>query len=136
MSASLGFRLETFPVHLGLGATVVQEPAFSGMEWYAEYGARHASDGVDGRLVSLHSFDVPWSTWEMHPMGAELVVCVRGTITLHQEYSEREGGVRTVTLEVGEAVINPPGVWHTADVSGPATALFITAGMGTENRPR
>jgi hypothetical protein len=27
-------------------------------------------------------------------------------------------------------------VWHTADVVGTATALFITAGMGTQNRPR
>jgi len=27
-------------------------------------------------------------------------------------------------------------VWHTADPAGQATVLFITAGMGTENRPR
>ena len=26
--------------------------------------------------------------------------------------------------------------WHTADVAGPATALFITAGLGTRHRPR
>jgi hypothetical protein len=41
----------------------------------------------------------------VHPWGDELVLCVE------------------------------PGVWHTADVAGPATALFITAGLGTELRP-
>ena len=44
--------------------------------------------------------------------------------------------MHTATLEPHQAVVNPPGVWHTADVSGPVTALFITAGMGTEIRPR
>jgi hypothetical protein len=34
------------------------------------------------------------------------------------------------------AVINPPGVWHTATVYEPGQALFITAGRGTETRPR
>ena len=43
--------------------------------------------------------------------------------------------VRT-TLKPGEYAINPPGVWHTADVPEHATAFFITAGAGTENRAR
>jgi hypothetical protein len=36
----------------------------------------------------------------------------------------------------GDYAINDPGVWHTADVDGSATVLFITAGLGTEHRPR
>jgi len=66
-------------------------------------------------------------------MGAELVVCTAGSMTLHQEI---DGQVRSVTLRAGEAVINPPGVWHTADVEAPCTCLFVTAGVGTEHRPR
>lgn len=133
MSDSPAFSLFEFPVHLGLGATVVREPRFSGMEWYRGYGERHAADGVEGRLVSMYTFDRPWESWEVHPKGAELVVCVAGTLTLHQEI---DGKVQTVTLRSGDAAINPPGVWHTADVDGSATALFITAGLGTEHRPR
>jgi quercetin dioxygenase-like cupin family protein len=83
--------------------------------------------------VSMHTFDEPWSSWEMHPNGDELVLCVNGQMTLHQEI---EGAVRTVTLRAGEAVINPPGAWHTADVDAPATAVFITAGTGTQVRAR
>jgi quercetin dioxygenase-like cupin family protein len=61
------------------------------------------------------------------------VICTSGVITLIQEIGGKE--VRT-TLKPGEYAINPPGVWHTADVSGTATAVFITAGVGTEARPR
>jgi mannose-6-phosphate isomerase-like protein (cupin superfamily) len=128
------FDLARNPVHLGLGAkATVQEP-FDGMEWYERYGARNAADGVEGRLVSIHTFSESWSTWEMHPRGDELVVCLSGRITLHQELPD--GTKRTCTLEPKQAVINRPGVWHTADVTAPATALFVTAGEGTEIRSR
>jgi hypothetical protein len=38
--------------------------------------------------------------------------------------------------DVFEAVVNPPGTSHTADVERRATALVIAAGVGTERRPR
>lgn len=133
MTTNTGFALAKFPVHLGRGATAEREPAFTDASWYEDYENRHAADGIEGRLVSLHSFDASWGMWEMHPAGAELVVCTTGCITLHQEI---DGAVCSVTLSPGEAVINPPGIWHTADVDGPCTALFITAGAGTETRPR
>jgi len=134
MSDSAAFTLSETPVHLGLGATIVREPRFTGdAAWYQAYGERRAADGVEGRLVSTHTFDRPWASWEMHPKGAELVVCTAGELTLHQEI---DGVVRTVTLRQGEAVVNPPGVWHTSDCTAPCTALFITAGVGTENRAR
>ncbi len=128
------FRLPNNPVHLGLGATALVEPEMTGdMAWYEGYGQRHAADGSEGRLVSMFTFTEPWSMWEMHPKGHEVVLCISGRITVHQEV---DGEVRTETLEPGEAVINDPGVWHTADVDGSATALFITAGEGTRHRPR
>ena len=121
------------PVHLGLGATVLSQPAFTDMSWYAEYGVRHAADGGEGRLVSMYTFDKPWDAWEMHPLGSELVLCTAGRITLVQELDGKH--VRT-TLEPGDYAINAPGVWHTADVEAPATAVFITSGHGTEHRKR
>jgi mannose-6-phosphate isomerase-like protein (cupin superfamily) len=128
------FRVADFPVHLGLGARVLPEAQFTGEPtWYQSYAERHVADGPEGRLVTMHTFSESWDSWEVHPLGEELVLCTEGTITLYQEI---DGAVRVVTIRCGEAVINPPGVWHTADVTGSATALFITAGMGTENRPR
>ena len=128
-------RLDTNPIHLGLCATAVVQPAFSGeMSWYEGYGIRNGGDGREGRLVTVHSFTENWNSWEMHPEGDEVVFCLSGMLTLHQELAG--GMITSVTLGEGEFAINPPGCWHTADIAGVATALFITAGMGTEHRPR
>jgi quercetin dioxygenase-like cupin family protein len=125
----------TYPLHLGLGATAVPQPEFTGaMDWYMAYGARHGGDGAEGRLVSAHRFTQSWDSWEMHPLGDEVVICTEGEITLHQEHAD--GTKESVTIRAGDYAINPPGTWHIADIEGEATALFITAGMGTEHRPR
>jgi len=128
-------KIGTHPIHLGLGATAEVEPEFTGeMSWYEGYGARHGDDGAEGRLVTMHTFTESWDVWEMHPVGSEVVLCTSGRMTLHQEAAD--GTAATVELEAGEYAVNPPGTWHTADVTGEATALFITAGMGTEHRAR
>lgn len=127
--------LTTHPIHLGLGATAEVEPAFTGeMSWYEGYGQRHGDDGREGRLVSMHTFTESWDVWEMHPVGSEVVLCTAGTITLHQEHAD--GTTAVATLAAGQYAVNEPGTWHTADVDGTATAVFITAGEGTEHRPR
>lgn len=131
MSAS---NLGSHPIHLGLGATAVPQPEFDGMEWYDAYGARHDEDGAEGRLVSQFSFSESWDSWEMHPAGAEVVICVAGIIALIQQAPD--GQLTHVTLGPGDYAINPPGVWHTADVNGAASAIFITSGLGTQHRPR
>ncbi len=130
-----GIDISKHPIHLGPAATAEAEPEFTGdMAWYQGYGERHGADGVEARLVSMHSFDEPWDTWEVHPHGSEVVLCVAGSMTLHQEHPD--GSTNTIELNAGEYAVNAPGVWHTADVEGRATALFITAGLGTEHRPR
>jgi quercetin dioxygenase-like cupin family protein len=130
-----GTDIQRHPIHLGRGATAVVEPAFSGdMEWYQGYTNRHAADGAEGRLVSMFTFTEPWGMWEMHPNGSEVVLCTSGALTLHQETAE--GKRRTVSLKPGEYAINEAGIWHTADVVGSATAVFITAGTETQHRPR
>jgi len=126
--------LRTHPVHLGLGATVVPQPEFAGMPWYEAYSARTADDGAEGRLVSLYEFTQSWDSWEMHPAGDELVVCLAGEMTLIQEHPD--GSFHSQALRPFEYAINPAGTWHTADLAMPATALFVTAGTGTRHRPR
>lgn len=122
------------PIHLGLGATAVVEPIFTGeMEWFQGYGERHASDGNEGRLVSMHTFSESWDVWEMHPTGSEVVLCIGGSIELIQEL---DGAEVATTLTAGQYAINDPGVWHTANAASSATAVFVTAGEGTTHRPR
>ena len=70
----------------------------------------------------------------MHPAGDEVVICTHGALVLVQELAD--GRMVETPLAAGEYVINPPGVWHTADVAESATAIFITAGEGTQHRAR
>ncbi len=129
------FDMTDHPVHLGLGATAEVEPQFTdSLDWYSGYLERHRSDGAEARLVSMHVFTKSWDMWEMHPQGSEVVLCTAGSITLHQE--KADGLNTTVTLGPGQYAINKPGTWHTADVEDTANALFITAGLGTQHRPR
>jgi hypothetical protein len=130
--------LAVHPIHLDTNAGAVVEPEFTGgPSWYAAYEVRHQdADGTGGRLVSMFTFTESWDVWEMHPAGHEVVLCTGGVMTLHQEHAD--GATATVTLAAGEYAINPPGTWHTADVDvgGEATGVFITAGAGTQHRPR
>jgi len=127
-------NLQKHPIHLGLGATSVVQPEFTGeMDWYGGYGERHHEDGAEGRLVSMHTFTESWDVWEMHPVGSEVVLCVSGTIELVQEI---DGAEVTTSLTNGEYAINAPGTWHTANATEQVTCVFITAGAGTEHRPR
>jgi mannose-6-phosphate isomerase-like protein (cupin superfamily) len=128
------FDLHTTHAHLGLGARVEPLPDFQWTPEYLDaYVERTASDGNEGRLVVLLEQPASWDSWERHPAGDELVVLLSGRVDLIQEI---DGEHRVVELTPGMAVINPPGVWHTADVHEPGEALFITAGRGTKARPR
>jgi mannose-6-phosphate isomerase-like protein (cupin superfamily) len=104
------------------------------MSWYEEYGRRHGDDGAEGRLVALYRFEEPWTSWEMHPAGDEVVCCIQGHMTLHQELPD--GTKQSVQLGPGEYAVNSPGTWHTADTDEPVVGLFITVGKDTTHRPR
>ena len=122
------------PFNLGSGSTVTAQAPWDGtMQWYERYGIANAADGTEGRLVSMHTFAESWDSWEMHPVGHEMVICTAGEIMLVQEL---DGNHEVTTLTAGQAAVNEPGVWHTADVTAEATVLFITAGAGTEHRAR
>jgi uncharacterized cupin superfamily protein len=128
------FDLASTHIHLGLGSRAVPLPDFEWSEEYlTAYGARFAGDGDEGRLVTMGQIAESWTSWERHPAGEEVVVQLSGLVDLIQR---TEDGERRITLHPGQAAINPPGVWHTADVIEPGDALFITPGRGTEHEPR
>ena len=83
--------------------------------------------------MSAFTFSEPWSTWERHPAGEEVVMLLSGAATLVLEESGQE---RTVPLdEPGAYVLVPRNTWHTARTTLPTTLLFLTPGAGTEHRP-
>jgi mannose-6-phosphate isomerase-like protein (cupin superfamily) len=122
------------PVHLGRGGTA--RPV-EGFDWSASsllaYAQSTEADGPDGRLVIMSHMSGAWSTWECHPMGAEVVIACTGT---HRFVQEVDGAERVVEIGPGQALINPPGVWHTADSGDGGWIVTVTAGLGTQHRPR
>lgn len=127
------FDLSRTFIHLGLGTRAVPMPDF---EWSAEcldaYAASTAADGDEGRLVCIVEQGATWDTWERHPAGEEVVVLLDGRVDVVQDL---DGHHKIIALEPGQAMVNPPNVWHTARVHQPGRALFITPGRGTEHRP-
>ena len=91
-------------------------------------------DGFRGRvLISSFTFESDWPTWEMHPVGDEVVCLLSGEATLVIDRGEVKEMVR---LRVpGSYVVIPKGTWHTARTSVPTKMLFVTPGEGTENKP-
>jgi hypothetical protein len=122
------------PIHLGLGGTA---SPVEGFDWsedrLAEYERATAGDGPDGRMVMMFHMAGSWSTWERHPVGAEVVIACTG---VHRFVQEIDGAEHVVELGAGQALVNPPGVWHTADSGEGGWIVAITPGQGTEHRPR
>jgi mannose-6-phosphate isomerase-like protein (cupin superfamily) len=126
--------LTAMPIHLALGSRAL---AIEGFAWdgdaLAAYAAAAADDGAEGRLVMVFQGSSSWDAWERHPAGDEVVVCLSGRMTIIREV---DGEHDHVVLGPREAMVNPAGVWHTADVDEPVSFLTITPGVGTEHRPR
>jgi mannose-6-phosphate isomerase-like protein (cupin superfamily) len=126
--------LTVTPVHLGLGSRAL---AVDGFDWDAQvleaYAASVTEDGVEGRMVMVFEGRRSWESWERHPAGDEVVICLSGRMTVIREL---DGEPEPVGLGPCEAMVNPAGVWHTADVHEPVRFMTITPGLGTEHRPR
>jgi mannose-6-phosphate isomerase-like protein (cupin superfamily) len=122
---------ETY-VHLGPEGTSVPLQVTSSF-WQQLASGAFAHPGP-GRLVSCYDFSESWDSWESHPGGEEVVVLLSGAVDFLLEVDDEE---RVVPLtKQGQFLIVPRGTWHTANVRGSASMLFITAGEGTKHRPR
>lgn len=124
--------LTAVPLHLGPGGTIRSVPDF---DWsrIAEYSAQTEADGPDGRMVTMFEMDGSWDHWEQHPIGAETVICCSGR---HRFTQEIDGTEVVIELAAGQALVNPPGVWHTNDTIEKGWVVGITSGLGTTHRPR
>lgn len=101
-------------------------------EFWSRISERHELH--EGRLVMVFDQERgPWSGWEMHPAGDEVLYLLSGAMELVLEQSGAESRVR---LQAGGAFIVARGTWHTADVISEGRLLAITRGAGTQHRPR
>ena len=123
------------PIHLGPGGTASAVDDFDwSEERLAAYERATRADGADGRMVMMFHVVGAWTTWERHPRGAEVVVACTG---VHRFTQELDDGEHVIELSAGQALVNAPGVWHTADSGDEGGWIMtITPGLDTEHRPR
>jgi len=132
------FDLGKTPIHLT--STSAGDHPFKPLAWFAfdgpsfgRYVKEYCTPADPGRLVMVETMAADWPTWERHTEGDELVIVLEGSGTFHQEVGEE---VRSSPFKPGDAFINPKGVWHSADVTAPMRAIYVTPCPGTENKPR
>ena len=122
------------PIHLGRGGTAAPVEDFDWSdERLAAYADATRDDGPDGRMVMMFHTAGAWTVWERHPLGAEVVIACTGT---HRFVQQLDDGECVVEISAGQALVNPPGVWHTADSDEGGWVVTITPGLETEHRPR
>jgi mannose-6-phosphate isomerase-like protein (cupin superfamily) len=134
MSSVGPFSLDTDPVHLSgaLRNVPIEGFDFTPDAFMAYIGA-HCSDDDPGRIAMIEHSPEPWGAWECHHDGDELVIVTSGVALFVQEIDGEHVQQR---VTAGQAIINPRGVWHTADVEQPFSAVYLTPCPGTEHRPR
>ncbi len=127
-------RLDRDPIHLGPGTTATRIEGFEfNGDGFGAYIERHCTPGDPGRIVMVEHSAEDWGAWECHQDGDEVVIAIAGRAELIQEI---DGTLQRTLLTPGEAVINPRGVWHTADVLEPFSAVYLTPCPGTIHKPR
>ena len=127
------FDLGVTPIHLDFNGPAVPLTGF-GFDGpsFESYIASHCADGP-GRIVMIEASPSNWRHWECHTLGDELVIVLAGKANFIQEVSGKEV---VLPVEAGSTIINPRGVWHTADIVEPIKAIYLTPAKGTEHRER
>ena len=126
--------LNSTVIHLGTSQRPVVPLADFAFDQTAfeSYVAQHCTDDP-GRLIMVETTPSNWSSWECHPAGDEVVIVLEGEAQFIQEI---DGVEIRINVGPGDTIINRQGVWHTADVTKPLKAIYITPCPGTEHRDR
>jgi mannose-6-phosphate isomerase-like protein (cupin superfamily) len=130
--------LSSTPIHLesrpgsGNTAQAIANFGFDGPSFEA-YIEKYCDTDAPGRLVMVETTPSDWRLWECHTKGDEVVIVLEGKALFIQEIDGEERGFE---VGPGSTVINPAGVWHTANVEQPMKAIYITPCPGTQHRER
>ena len=130
------FDLNKDPVHLSTqrenSFEVLKNFSFSEQDFSWQYIGRLCSPDDPG-CVDDRNLRGQLANVEVHPEGDELVIILSGRGTfLH----ETEAGNTVMAFSPGDAILNPKGVWHTADIEETLRAIHITTCPGTDHKPR
>jgi uncharacterized cupin superfamily protein len=133
MNAVEAYALNKTPIHVGRGGALPIEGFKFDRPSFEAYVQKHCTDAEPGRLMMIEESPTNWPAWECHTLDDEVVFILEGRGEFIQELDGKE--VRT-PVGPRSAIINPKGVWHTADIVEPISAIYLTPCLGTEHKPR
>jgi mannose-6-phosphate isomerase-like protein (cupin superfamily) len=131
-------QLSKTPIHIatapgqGAACQVLSNFNFDAAS-FESYIDEHCSEDAPGRLIMIETTATDWTTWECHTEGDEIVIVLSGKGDFIQQI---DGHEQRIAVSTGTALVNPKGVWHTADVRSSIQAVYITPCPGTEHKPR
>ena len=137
MSAN-SIDLSRNPIHLHapaqeqVKAQVLQDFNYDAAS-FESYIADFCSVEDPGRLVMSETSTEDWTMWECHTAGDEIVIVLAGEGDFIQIIDDHE--VRIPACP-GVTILNPAGIWHSADIRSAITAVYITPCLGTEHKSR
>lgn len=121
------FDLESTYLSLDGHGAVASHPV--GPDFWATIGGNQS---LLSTLVTVSTGDADWTTWEMHPQGAEILVLLEGRLTIVLDDGT---GEQRHPMAPGATLVVPAGTWHRALIAEPTRMLFVTYGAGTTHRP-
>jgi mannose-6-phosphate isomerase-like protein (cupin superfamily) len=121
------FDLETTYLSLDGHGAVAAHPV--GPDFWTAIGE---NADILGTLVTVSTADRDWTSWEMHPEGAEVLVLLEGELTMVLDSGGHEA---RHPMALGATLVIPKGTWHRALIAAPIRMLFVTYGAGTTHRP-
>lgn len=126
------YNLSSTYLRLRPDSSIERLPA--GADFWTRLAGGQLGDFRNEFLVTSAEYQGDWPSWEIHPMGDEIVALLVGAARLILEAPD--GSRSELALAgPGSYAFVPRGHWHTAKVSEPTRMLFITAGEGTRTRP-
>jgi mannose-6-phosphate isomerase-like protein (cupin superfamily) len=91
---------------------------------------------LDGRILATFPIASPADAhsdmWEMHPSGDEVLFMLTGELAVDYSDGLHSG---TASVEAGQGIVVPRGVWHRLILREPGLLLALTPAQGTEARP-
>jgi mannose-6-phosphate isomerase-like protein (cupin superfamily) len=99
--------------------------------WTSSAVARGKYDRIVGAFAFASDEDLHASMQEVHPSADEVLFLVSGALDV---LVDDPGGERRISLEAGQFVIVPRGVWHRLVMRQPGKLIFINSRTGMLSR--
>lgn len=125
------FDVESTRVHIDHAGSAFMSNIIAAAQAQAD---RRAVDAAGGHTLCAYSVarneDLHPDLWEVHPAGDEVFVMCSGALDV---VTRLEGADISTTLDAGQGLIVPRGVWHRLALRKPGLLVVLVPRAGTRS---